>query len=75
VAVRDLPGELARVATEVAMAGANIVDVAHHSLMSDLTVKETELKLLIEVRGDAQAEAVMARLREIGFVVRAESVE
>jgi threonine dehydratase len=74
VAVRDLPGELARVAAEVATAGANIVDVAHHSLMSDLTVKETELKLLIEVRGDAQADAVMARLRDIGFVVRGESV-
>ena len=74
VAVRDLPGELARVAAEVAMAGANIVDVAHHSLMSDLTVKETELKLLIEVRGDAQAEAVMARLRDIGFIVRSEGV-
>jgi threonine dehydratase len=74
VAVRDLPGELARVAAEVASAGANIVDVAHHSLMSDLTVKETELKLLIEVRGDEQADAVIARLREIGFVVRSESV-
>jgi threonine dehydratase len=73
VAVRDLPGELARVAAEVAAAGANIVDVAHHSLMSDLTVKETELKLLIEVRGDAQADAVLARLRDIGFVVREES--
>jgi threonine dehydratase len=74
VAVRDLPGELARVAAEVALAGANIVDVAHHSLMSDLTAKETELKLLIEIRGDAQADAVMARLRDIGFVVRGESV-
>jgi threonine dehydratase len=62
------------VAAEVAKAGANIVDVAHHSLMSDLTVNETELKLLIEVRGDAQADAVLARLREIGFAVRAESV-
>jgi threonine dehydratase len=70
--VRDLPGELAHVATEVAKAGANIVDVVHHSLMSDLTVKETELKLLIEVRGDEQAAAVLARLREIGFAVRAD---
>jgi threonine dehydratase len=74
VLMRDLPGELARVAAEVATAGANIVDVAHHSLMSDLTAKETELKLLIEVRGDAQADAVMARLRDIGFVVRGEGV-
>jgi threonine dehydratase len=74
VAVRDLPGELARVAAEVAKAGANIVDVSHHSLMSDLTVKETELKLLIEVRGEAQADAVLSRLREIGFAVRAESI-
>jgi threonine dehydratase len=72
VAVRDLPGELARVAAEVAGAGANIVDVAHHSLMSDLSVKETELKLLIEVRGDEQADAVISRLREIGFAVRSE---
>jgi len=56
------------------MVAANIVDVAHHSLMSDLTVKETELKLLIEVRSDAQAEAVMARLRDIRFVARSEGV-
>jgi threonine dehydratase len=72
VAVRDLPGELARVAAEIGTAGANIVEVAHHSLMSDLTVKETELKLLIEVRGNEQADAVMGRLRDIGFVVRSE---
>jgi hypothetical protein len=62
------------VARYFASAGANIVDVAHHSLMSDLTVKEMELKLLIEVRGDEQADAVITRLREIGFAVRSESV-
>jgi threonine dehydratase len=70
VAVRDLPGELARVATEVAKTGANIVDVSHHRMMSDLSVKETVLDLLIETRDDAQADSVTTRLREGGFTIR-----
>jgi hypothetical protein len=42
--------------------------------MSDLTEKETELKRLIEVPGEAQADAVMARLRDLGFAVRSAGV-
>jgi hypothetical protein len=37
-------------------------------------MKETEPKLLIEFRGDQQADAVMTRLRDTGFAAHRESV-
>lgn len=68
VAVRDSPGELARVCAAVAEAGANIVEVTHQRMLFDLSVKEAALDLLIETRSDEQANGVIERLKAAGYV-------
>lgn len=68
--LRDVPGELARVATIVAAAGANIVEVDHHRMWTDLNAKGAVLEVAIETRDRSHADAVADSLRSEGYVVR-----
>ncbi len=66
----DRPGQLARVATLVGEAGANIVEVSHQRTFSDLPAKGTLLELVIETRDRAHLDDTVALLRRAGFAVR-----
>ena len=66
----DLPGALAKVATIVGDMGANIVEVAHQRLFTDLSVKSTALELAVETRGREHANQLAAALRQAGYPVR-----
>jgi threonine dehydratase len=66
----DLPGALAKVATIVGDMGANIVEVAHQRLFTDLSVKSTALELAVETRGREHADQLAAALRQAGYPVR-----
>jgi threonine dehydratase len=63
----DRPGQLARVATLLGDAGANIVEVSHQRTFSDLPAKATLLEVVIETRDRAHLDEVVARLRAAGF--------
>ena len=65
----DRPGQLARVATLLGEAGANIVEVSHQRVFSGLPAKGTLLDVVIETRDRAHRDAVVAHLREAGFMV------
>jgi threonine dehydratase len=65
----DRPGQLARVATLLGEAGANIVEVSHQRTFSDLPAKGTLLEVVIETRDAAHRDQTVAKLREAGFVV------
>ncbi|WP_296614634.1 threonine ammonia-lyase [Sphingomonas sp.] len=67
VAVPDAPGGLARLATAIGEAGANIVDVAHDRLSLALNAKGTVVEIVAEVESRDHGEAVLAALRERGF--------
>ena len=66
----DRPGNLARLLDCVAGEGANIVDVSHVREGVDLHVRETAVELVIETRGRAHAEAVVAAMGEAGYDAR-----
>ena len=66
----DRPGNLARLLDCVAHEGANIVDVSHVREGVDLHVRETAVELVIETRGKAHAEAVVAAMGEAGYDAR-----
>ena len=66
----DRPGQLARVATLVGEAGANIVEVSHQRTFSDLPAKGTLLELVIETRDRAHLNDTVAILRQAGFAVK-----
>jgi threonine dehydratase len=67
--IPDRPGELARVAAAIGSAGANIVEVYHQRIFTDLPARGTELNLVIETRDRAHLDAVLARLKESGYEV------
>ncbi|GAB2975617.1 threonine ammonia-lyase [Nocardioides montaniterrae] len=68
VRINDQPGALARLLEELADAGANVLEIAHERLSSALHVGEVAVHLQLETRGPEHAEAVLARVREHGFV-------
>jgi threonine dehydratase len=65
----DRPGQLARVANIVGEAGANIVEVYHQRVFSELPAKGTLLELVIETRDRKHMEETVAKLRDAGFEV------
>jgi threonine dehydratase len=65
----DRPGQLARVATLLGEAGANIVEVSHQRTFSDLPAKGTMLEVVIETRDRGHLEETVAKLRAGGFEV------
>jgi threonine dehydratase len=65
--VPDRPGALARMLTQVAQAGANLVDVEHLREGVDLHVRETGVQLVLETRGRDHASQVVEGLRAAGY--------
>jgi threonine dehydratase len=68
--VADRPGNLASLLGCVAGTGANIVDVGHVREGLELHVRETAIELVLETRGSAHAERVVATLRDEGYATR-----
>ena len=65
----DRPGQLARVATLIGEAGANIVEVSHQRVFSGLPAKGTLLDVVIETRDRAHLDATVAHIRAAGLTV------
>jgi threonine dehydratase len=63
----DRPGQLARVASLLGDAGANIVEVSHQRTFSDLPAKGTLLEVVIETRDRAHLNETVEKLRAAGF--------
>ncbi len=69
----DQPGQLARVATLLGEAGANIVEVSHQRTFSDLPAKGTLLEVVIETRDRAHLNETVSRLKTAGFEVEVQN--
>lgn len=67
----DRPGQLAKVANLLGEVGANIVEVYHQRVFSDLPAKAALLELVIETRDRAHLEEVVAKLRSANLEVKA----
>ena len=65
--VADRPGNLARLLTLVGDVGGNVLEVQHVREGLDLHVRETAIELVLETRGAAHAEEVLAAVREHGY--------
>ncbi|MCW2781028.1 MAG: tdcB [Marmoricola sp.] len=69
VRIPDRPGGLARLVTELADAGANVLEVVHERISTTLSLDEVEVHVQLETRGTSHAEAVLSRLRAHGYQV------
>jgi threonine dehydratase len=70
VDIEDRPGILAKVAALVGDAGGNIIEVAHNRMLTDMPAKNAELRISLETRDTAHAEAICQAVRDAGFEVR-----
>jgi len=67
VHTRDVPGELARAATLIGQAGANIEEVQHQRAFTTLPVQNAELEFVLQTRGPEHIEEVLLTLRAAGL--------
>jgi threonine dehydratase len=59
----DRPGQLAMVVAILSQSGANVVEVSHQRIFTDLPAKGVLLEVVIETRDRAHLEATIAALR------------
>jgi threonine dehydratase len=65
--ISDRPGALVELLSEVAAAGASVVEVEHVRTDARLRVEEVEVRLQLETRGEEHCAQVLTRLREAGY--------
>ncbi|HZD71330.1 MAG TPA: threonine ammonia-lyase [Actinomycetes bacterium] len=69
VVLDDRPGALARLATEVARLGLNVLSVEHHRSGLDLDMDKVEVRLTLETRNTIHSHEVVTDLRGLGYPV------
>jgi len=73
VVLPDTPGTLASVATIIGALDANIVEVSHHRLFDDVSIKSAVLSLAVETRGREHVAELVAALERAGYAVSVRS--
>ena len=69
VAVTDVPGSLAGIATVIGEEGGNIVEVAHQRMFSALSAKSTMIEVAMEARDREHTERIVEALLREGYRV------
>lgn len=67
IAIQDVPGVLARVTQMIGAAGADIIDIEHQRLFTGLGPRQAELDVVMETRGQAHVDQILASLQGAGF--------
>jgi threonine dehydratase len=65
----DRPGQLARLLTQIAERGANVLDVEHRRHDPRLRLGEVEIALSVETRGAEHSDRLVTALRSGGYTV------
>ena len=65
----DRPGQLARLTAALAEAGANVIEVVHQRVFTDMPAKSAAARFVIETRDRAHLEQTIAKLKVAGFAV------
>jgi len=69
ITMMDQPGALARVTQIVADVGTNIIEMRHHREFGALSLKQTEMELVIEAKDQDHAQALVHALEDANFKV------
>lgn len=67
--LKDRPGALVTLLSELAELGVNVLDVMHERVAARLHVEEAEVLMHLETRGAEHSEDVIGRLREKGYTI------
>jgi threonine dehydratase len=69
VDLADRPGQLASLTRVIGEAGANIIEVVHQRVFTDLPAKGTCARIVVETRDRRHLEETVASIRAAGFTV------
>ncbi|MBV6632759.1 MAG: threonine ammonia-lyase [Alphaproteobacteria bacterium] len=69
ITLPDRPGALAAIATVIADAGGNIVEVQHQRMFNVASIKSTTIDIVMETRDKDHANSIVAALQGAGFPV------
>jgi threonine dehydratase len=70
--IRDIPGELGKAADFLGSMGANIVQVQHQRIFTELPLQNTEVQFVLQTRGHEHLEEITTELRKAGYPVQIE---
>ena len=68
--ISDEPGMLAGITASISRCGGNIVEIYHQRLFYDVPAKLAKIDAVIETRGPAHVDEIIAALRAANFQVR-----
>jgi threonine dehydratase len=68
--LQDRPGSLAQLTSQIAVLGANVVEMGHRRAPWDVPVDRTGMEVVLEVRDEEHGMAVLRALRESGYKTR-----
>lgn len=68
VIVHDLPGSLEAITYVLARQGANILDVFHDRVSPELSLRETRIDFMVEVRNHEHLDAVINELKQLAVL-------
>ena len=68
--IADEPGMLAAISTAIGACGGNIVEIYHQRLFYDVPAKLAKIDAVVETRGPAHVDEIMAALQAANFRVR-----
>lgn len=71
--IPDQPGQLAKVSAVIGNCGANIIEVYHQRVFTDVPAKGTELHLVIETRDRTHLQQAIDGLRSAGYDITLKS--
>ncbi len=66
----DLPGSLADVTRIISESGADVVEVSHQRLLTELPARRVDFDVMVETRGTEHTELLIEQLREAGHGVK-----
>ncbi|MFN9774562.1 MAG: threonine ammonia-lyase [Burkholderiales bacterium] len=62
IEIRDRPGALAAITTELARAGANIEEIQHQRIFGALSAERAAVEVIVQTRGEAHVAEILAGL-------------
>ena len=68
--IADEPGMLAAISTAIGQCGGNIVEIYHQRLFYDVPAKLAKIDAVVETRGPAHVDEIIAALQTANFQVR-----
>jgi threonine dehydratase len=67
IEIRDRPGALAAITTELARAGANIEEIQHQRIFGAMSAERAAVEVIVQTRGEAHVAEILAGLEAAGL--------